>query len=165
MPDLYLEARPCRTTTATPSQPTLAIASNQTATIAVRTADPTSASSPLRPRHQDCCSRIPRSRRRSERPCTTRLERCSSFVAGEVLASSSRAVRRASCVFGMIGNASVPQPGTAFVVARVGGEDVRLARATAKNVRTSLCTTRAVDNSPAGWLVITLRPPSGIGVR
>ena len=40
----------------------------------------TAGSSPLRPRRQDCCSRITRSRRRSERPCTRRLGRCSSFV-------------------------------------------------------------------------------------
>ncbi len=38
--------------------------------------------------------------------------------------------------------------------------DVRVARVTAK-----VCEHPYVRRGPAGWLVITLRPPSGIGVR
>jgi hypothetical protein len=60
----------------------------------------------------------------------------------------------------MIGERVVPQPGSEFVVARGGGEDVRLAGAAAKDVRTPY-----LRRGPAGWLVIALRPPSGIGVR
>ena len=59
----------------------------------------------------------------------------------------------------MIGKRVGLQLGSAFVVARVGVEDVRLAQATAKMCEHPM-------SEPAGvWLVITLRPPSGLGAR
>ena len=72
------QARPCPTTTATPSHPMPAIDPDQTATIAVRTAGATSASSPSESRDRDYCFR--RSRTGSGSLVSTTNRRAAALV-------------------------------------------------------------------------------------